>query len=170
MHSSLTLMAVIGGMMRTLHLEELARQVRGHTLRVLEACPEECLRWAPAGTSNHVLWHAGHALWVVDLLCIEPLAGASELPDGWAETFGADCRPVNETTEWPEAAEVRVRLERQLVRLLALMRDNEDRLSRMGPDSPGRWDLTRGVIHGLHDEARHHGEMYLLLKLYRTAE
>ena len=154
--------------MTTLHLEELARQVRGHTLRVLDACPDEWLRWAPAGTSNHLLWHAGHALWVVDLLCIEPLAGASELPAGWAETFGSDCRPVRETTEWPERVEIRARLERQLARLLGLFAQNEPRLGRLGSDSPGRWDLTRGVIHGLHDEARHHGEMYLLLKLRRA--
>ena len=26
-------------------------------------------------------------------------------------------------------------------------------------------DLVGGIIHGLHDEAKHHGEMYLLHKL-----
>lgn len=82
------------GMHQTDHLAELTRQVRSHTIELLLAAPEGWLTWAPAGTSNHLLWHAGHALWVQDRLCIEPLTGSSELPAGWAKKFGADCRPV----------------------------------------------------------------------------
>ena len=43
-------------------LAEMARQVRGDTLRLLAAAPEASLLFAPPGTSNHILWHAGHAL------------------------------------------------------------------------------------------------------------
>jgi hypothetical protein len=58
-------------------------------------------------------------------------------------------------------------LEAQLVRLLELFRNEASRLTRAA-DTPAEWSVTRGVIHGLHDEARHQGEMYLLLKLCRT--
>ena len=91
-------------MNQAIHLQELARQVRGNTLQFLAAVPEAWLTWAPEGTSNHILWHAGHALWVQDVLCIQPLTGSgSELPAGWDETFGSDCRPVRTTTDWPSA-------------------------------------------------------------------
>ena len=49
--------------------------------------------------------------------------------------------------------------------MLALLGAHADRLIQIGSNSDGYWDLTRGVIHGLHDEARHQGEMYLLMKL-----
>ena len=143
---------------------ELARQVRGCTLRLIEQVPAPWQRWAPPGTSNHVLWHAGHVLWVADVLIVEPLTGNSELPPGWAETFGQDCRPVRETTSWPDLAEVRQRLADQLPRLIALLEGAPaDRLQAIDAPADG-WNLPRGILHGLHDEARHHGEMYLLLK------
>jgi hypothetical protein len=152
-----------------IHLQELARQVRGNTLHLLTAVPEGWLTWAPEGTSNHILWHAGHALWVQDVLCIQPLTGrGSELPDGWDETFGSDCRPVRTTTDWPPRDQVLSLLESQQARLLELFETHAERLARIGPDPPNDWDLTRGIIHGLHDEARHQGEMHLLLKLRRA--
>lgn len=47
-------------------IQELARQIRGGTIELLDATPPTWLTWAPRGTSNHVLWHAGHALWLQD--------------------------------------------------------------------------------------------------------
>jgi hypothetical protein len=41
-------------------------------------------------------------------------------------------------------------------------------LATIGPNTARGWDLVRGILHGLHDEARHQGEMYLLLKLRRS--
>ena len=155
-------------MNQTIHLEELARQVRGSTLDLLGAARESWLTWAPEGTSNHLLWHAGHALWLQDVLCVRPLTGASELPPAWSETFGSRCRPARTTRHWPARGEVRDLLTAQLDRMLALFRLEGHRLERVGPNTPAGWDLARGVIHGLHDEARHQGEMYLLLKLCRA--
>jgi hypothetical protein len=143
------------------HLAELARQVRAGTLQLLEAAQPAWLTRAPPGTSNHMLWHAGHALWLQDALCIEPLTGSSELPDGWAETFGMRCRPVAATRHWPDRREVHRRLTGQLQRMLELFAEHEQRLRNSS-------ELSRGVIHGLHDEARHQGEMYLLWKLCRA--
>ena len=145
----------------TEHLTELARQVRSYTIELLDATPDDWLHWAPEGTSNHILWHAGHAVWLQDVLCVRLITYRSELPEGWAETFGADCTPVRETTSWPTRQEVRSLLETQLARLLELF-DRESSHFTEGA-------LAERVIHALHDEARHQGEMYLLMKLRRAS-
>jgi len=157
------------------HLAELARQVRGDTLRLLESTPEEWLTFAPAGTSNHILWHAGHALWLQDALFIEPATARSELPHGWEATFGMDCRPVRETNAqklWPSCSEVERLLTAQLARLLDLLASLPP--ARLAADAPrlagyGSRNLQSCCIHAWHDEAKHQGEMYLLFKLRRAA-
>jgi hypothetical protein len=130
---------------------------------------ESMLTWTPPGTSNHVLWHAGHALWVCDVLTVEPITGRSELPSGWAATFGQDSRPAT-TSNWPERSEVRKLLEMQLDRTLNLLDEQAASIVSRASETPsdGGWPLLAGMIHGWHDEARHQGEMYLLLKLWRT--
>jgi hypothetical protein len=149
-------------------LIELARQVRGDTLTLLAAAPDSWLTWAPPGTSNHILWHAGHALWLGDVLAVEPITGRSELPAGWAETFGMDCRPVSQTRDWPSRATIAQHLTAQLKRI-------EQRLADLSPQrlqDPrpvlGRRSLVSAIVHGLHDEAKHQGEMYLLMKLCKA--
>lgn len=145
----------------------LARQVRSTTLQLLDAAGPERITWAPPGTSNHILWHAGHALWLQDALSVQPVTGASELPAGWADTFGQHCRPVVVTRDWPHPDEVHRLLEAQLERLLELYRAHAAVLSGNPREQSagGGWPLADGIIHGWHDEARHQGEMYLLLKL-----
>jgi hypothetical protein len=153
-------------------LAELAQQVRGDTLRLLAAAPESWLTWAPQGTSNHVLWHAGHALWLQDVLFVERATGKSELPDGWAETFGMDCRPVSITNEmraWPNRADIDRLLKEQLRRVLQLASElPADRLAATAPAVHGGRNLLSGFVHAWHDEAKHQGEMYLLLKLRKA--
>jgi hypothetical protein len=146
-------------------LAELARQVRGGTLQVLDAAKPDWLTWSPEGASNHILWHAGHAVWLQDLLCVELLTGRSELPEGWAVMFGARSQPGT-IKDWPSRDEVSSFLRTQLARMLELLqRTPEDVLLQ----TPTRFKDTRTnlgwIIHGLHDEAKHNGEMYLLLKL-----
>ncbi len=150
-----------------IHLQELARQVRDSTLQALGRAEESWLLWSPPGTDNHILWHAGHALWVQDILCIRPLSGATELPDGWSEVFGSGSKPAQSATTWPSRQEVRQRLEAQLERILKLLDEHAERVHRLEPNSPNGWGLTRGIIHGWHDEAKHNGEMNLLAKLCR---
>ena len=151
-------------------LAELAIQVRQGTLRLLHVPDPAWLTWALPGTSNHILWHAGHALWVQDALCIRPLTGQTELPRGWAESFGQDCRPVSATTDWPDEAEVRRLLEAQLRRILGLLVEHAETIAVNANEPPpeGGWPLLAGMLHAWHDEARHQGEMYLLHKLCRT--
>jgi hypothetical protein len=148
-------------------LQELARQVRGETLRMLAQARDEWLTRAPEGTSNHILWHAGHALWVQDVLFVEPLTGISELPPAWDEKFGADCRPVKLTRDWPSRSEVLQLLTEQQARLFALIAGLT--AEQLVSDAPAisRDSLLAAAIHGWHDEAKHQGEMHLLMKLFR---
>ena len=74
-------------------LAALASDVRHDTIRFLQAARTRELTWAPPGTSNHILWHAGHAFWVQDALCVRLIAGQSELPGGWERLFGMGSRP-----------------------------------------------------------------------------
>jgi hypothetical protein len=149
-------------------LLELATQVRSTTLHALSAVEAAMLTWVPLGTSNHILWHAGHALWVGDILTVEPITGRSELPAGWAATFGEGSQPAR-NSNWPEGSEVRGLLEMQLARIQTLLADGAwsivERASECSPVSG--WPLLAGIIHGWHDEARHQGEMHLLAKLYQ---
>ena len=150
-------------------LQGLVQEVRDKTLFLLEHASANELLWAPKGTSNHLLWHAGHALWAQDRLCIEAITGTSELPAGWADTFGMRCRPVARTKEWPSRGEVVDRLKDQLPRLLALIGALAPSDLESAPKNGDARPLWRAILHGLHDEANHQGEMYLLLKLHRFA-
>jgi hypothetical protein len=146
----------------------LANEVRGGTLQMLDwVSDERKMLWSPPGTQNHIAWHAGHILWLADVLCIEPATGRSELPAGWADTFGMNCRPPSQTTSWPDRAELVARLTEQLPRIeqtVGVLGDAD--LQRIVPPN-GKHTLARLIVHGFHDEASHQGEIYLLLKLQR---
>ena len=149
-------------------LVELAWQVRGSTLQVLNAANADCLTWSPRGTNNHILWHAGHAVWLQDLLCIELLTSQSELPKDWSAMFGAKSHP-DSIEEWPSHDEVRSRLETQLSRMLEVLEQAPEDLLLQTPTRFKDQRTNLGwVIHGLHDEAKHNGEMYLLWKLFQA--
>lgn len=148
---------------------ELARQVRNDTLAFLEMAEERSLFWAPPGTSNHIMWHAGHALWVQDVLFVEIVTKKSELPPGWAETFGMDCRPVKETRTWPSRGDLHERLVAQLDRIVELVSLVPDEmLAANAPAVMDERNLLSALTHGWHDEAKHAGEMYLLLKMAKA--
>jgi hypothetical protein len=153
-------------------LLELARDVRTRTLRLLEAATDHELTWTPPGTSNHVLWHAGHALWLQEVLCLQILTGKSGLPAGWGERFGMGSRPGQPRRPWPPRDEVRRELAAQLPRLLDALRPLTREQLEALPPFPHRGDdrtLQQCIVHGLHDEANHQGEMYLLLKMQRLS-
>ena len=148
-------------------VQEMIRQIRSFTIELLAVDNPEMYLWAPEGTSNHMMWHAGHTLWVQDVLCIEPLTGASELPDGWAQKFGQDCEPVASQMTWPERVFLQGLLYKQQSRLMEVVGDMRD--DQLVVDESNPADLVGGIIHGLHDESRHQGEMYLLLKQFVAA-
>jgi hypothetical protein len=148
----------------------LARDVRGKTVKLFDAAHASELTWAPGGTANHLLWHAGHALWLQDVLCLRLLSGHSTLPAGWEELFGMGSHPDRPRRAWPAREVVRRELVEQLPRLLAAIAPlTAARLDAQPPHAhPGDDRTLRAcIVHALHDEANHQGEMYLLLKMLR---
>ena len=147
-------------------LLNFAKEIRGATIKRLEEAQQEWMTFAPAGTSNHIAWHAGHVLWVQDYLCVEPLAGESELQDAWADQFGIDCQPVDDQKEWPSKKELLALLKKQDQRIQGLLTEvSEDRLAEIARPEKGDATIAERVAHGLIDEAKHCGEIYLLMKL-----
>ena len=143
----------------------LADEVRRKTLWLLDGVSEEMARFAAPGPSNSILWHAGHALVVVEHLCVAPATGASaQLPLGWFEKFSWDSQPQT-VRDWPTLAEVAAALREQLPRLThaiaALPPEQLDQI--LGP--PHDATLRYLIVHGLHDEANHQGEIWLLRKM-----
>lgn len=152
-------------------LIELARQVRGRTVMILEAASESELLWSPPGLVNHMLWHAGHAAWLADALAIAAITGATELPAQWAKVFGSRGTPVGQIKDWPSRQNVASVLARQLERLVELIEALDAARLAAPPRDPALGDTrTTGgwIIHALHDEAYHSGEMRLLLKVQRA--
>ncbi len=151
-------------------LQVLADEVRAKTLRLLGEAKDTELMWSPHGIANHILWQAGHILWVTDLLCIEAITGRSDFPPEWYDIFSNKCRPAGQIKKWPSRALVREQLENQRPRLI----DAIGTVSKKDLIGPPRTEtlgtdrtLCYWVTHGLHDEANHQGEMYLLLKMQR---
>jgi hypothetical protein len=143
----------------------LANEVRGKTLWLLDGITDEMARCAAPGLANSILWHAGHALVVVESLGVAPATGRPpELPEGWFDTFSWDSDPRT-VKVWPAIAEVVAALREQLPRLTAAI----------AALSPGQLDQFIGpphdatlryvLVHGLHDEANHQGEIWLLRKM-----
>jgi hypothetical protein len=146
----------------------LANEVRGKTLRLLDGVSADAARFTGPGLSNSVLWHAGHALMLVEHLCIIPATGGTpQYPKGWFEMFGWQSRPAAVPREaWPPLSDVVERLREQLTRLRAVIQSltpqDLDRLT----DAARNRTLRYSIVHGLHDEACHQGEIHLLRKLH----
>jgi hypothetical protein len=145
----------------------LAKEVRGKTLRLLDGVPDDLARFT-AGLSNSPLWHAGHVLVTVEHLSVSPATGQPpQYPKGWFELFSWQSRPATTRRDaWPALSEVVHLLREQLDRLTAAIATlPPDRLDRIVDPAKNR-TLRYSILHGLHDEAGHQGEMHLLRKLY----
>jgi hypothetical protein len=151
---------------KSLHL--LATDVRGKTLKLLEGIPDEAARFAPPGLNNSMLWHAGHALIVVEHLAVMPATGnAASYPAGWFETFSWKSTPAA-VKSWPALSDVVKRLQEQLQQLVPVIEGlSEQQLESIPVVNPPRnRTLRHSILHGFHDEANHQGEMWLLRKMY----
>jgi hypothetical protein len=153
-------------------------EVRGKTLRLVQVSREAAL-WVPPRTSNSILWHAGHALCVVERLTLTALEGRDDeppaLPEGWWDLFGWDSRPATTpVAAWPDPAAVVEQLREQHARLrrafAALAPEALDERLDLA-DYPWHGYTRRFILlHGIHDEACHGGEMWLLRKLYERRD
>ena len=145
----------------------LAKEVRGKTLRLLDGIPDDLARFT-AGLSNSPLWHAGHALVTVEHLSVAPATGQPpQYPKGWFELFSWQSRPATLPRDaWPPLSDVVHRLREQLERLTAAIEKlTPEQLSRIVDPAKNR-TLRYSILHGLHDEAGHQGEIHLLRKLH----
>lgn len=147
-------------------LKMLLDEVRGKTLRRLEGLTEAEARWAPSGLQNSALWHAGHSYMVVEFLSMSALGLKPVLPDGWWDLFSWESRPGGVPADrWPSLETVVAELRAQRERLGSLIDGlDEEQLAapnRRKPDQTVRY----AILHGLHDEACHSGEIWLLRKL-----
>jgi hypothetical protein len=144
----------------------LLDEVREKTLSVLEGVAPAHARWAPPGLQNTILWHAGHSYVVVEHLTLEPLGRKPEVPAGWFEIFSWESRPAQVPADrWPALQDVVAQLRAQHRRLRELIAAlTPAQLDAPGGGGSGR-DVRAMIVHGLHDEARHSGEISLLRKL-----
>jgi hypothetical protein len=142
----------------------LANEVRGKTLRLIEPVSEEQARSGAPGMNNSILWHAGHSLVVVEHLGVAPLnEGKLTYPAGYFETFSWKSNPTTVTT-WPTLAEMKAKLAEQRDRLVALLEKTDAATLDRVNDAKGR-TVRYSILHGLHDEAGHQGEIWLIRKL-----
>jgi DinB superfamily len=143
----------------------MAKEIRGKTLRILDGVSDADARWAPPGLNNSIIWHAGHSMVVVEHLSVAAASGKEpQLPAGWFDLFSWKSKP-GPGTQYPPLVEVAGVLRDQLERLVpAIGQVSSDRMEAIV--NPTRnWTLRYSILHGLHDEAGHQGEMWLLKKL-----
>ena len=146
----------------------LIDEVRGKTLRLLHAVSEQDARWAPPGLQNTILWHAGHAYLLLELLTMKALGRTPHFPKGWYRLFSWDSHPASIPADgWPTLAEVVTRLREQQERMTSLVKGlSVEALSEPAADHPDV-SIRFAILHALHDEACHCGEIHLLRKLQR---
>lgn len=149
-------------------LLELTKEVRWKTLKLLEGVDEAQARFAPPGLNNHILWNAGHALIVVEHLGFVAATGAKpQYPEDWFDKFSWKSKPAT-VTSWPALSDVVARLTNQRQRLFALLDTlTPEQLDRVVGDPPRSRTLRGTIVHGLHDESNHQGEIHLLKKLWK---
>ena len=145
----------------------LLDEVRQKTLRILKSVPPESARWAPPGLQNTILWHAGHAFVLLEWLTMTALDREPQIPDGWFEMFSWESRPAKvPANRWPSLSEVIKQLEAQHEEKRGLISGlSAQELDRPSAGNPAR-AVRFAILHALHDEACHCGEMYLLAKMF----
>jgi DinB family protein len=144
----------------------LLDEVRGKTLRILGSISSEAARWAPPGLQNTILWHAGHSYFLLEWLTMNALGQAPQMPGDWYLKFSWDSRPGEVPAgRWTSLAEVIQRLQDQHDRMSRIIGElSADQLDQPAAGHPD--DTVRyAILHALHDESCHSGEMHLLRKL-----
>jgi len=148
----------------------LLDQVRGKTLRLLQGVNDDETRWTPPELHNHILWHAGHSFVLVESLAMEAVGELPQIPDGWFEIFSWESDPSQVASyRWPSLAQVIAELTEQRDRLRRMIEKLAEK--ELARELPGRNNQTAryAILHGLHDEACHSGEIWLLRKMIRSS-
>ena len=103
-------------------------------------------------------------------LAFEAVGQEPQLTQGWLEMFSSKSNPSQVASDqWPTLAQVVSHLIEQHGRLRQLVeRLTEEQLSSPVPGDSNR-TVRYAIVHGLHDEACHSGEIWLLRKMIRRA-
>ena len=144
----------------------LLDEVRHKTLELLEDVTEKQARWSPVGLQNSILWHAGHCYILLEWLTSQAIGAEPTCLPGWFEMFSWASRPVEiEPHEWPplETVVYELRLQHGRVRKV-IGHLPEERLTSPALGRPERTPRFL-IVHALHDEACHSGEIWLLRKM-----
>ena len=143
----------------------LAKDVRNKTLSLIDGMNNEQARYTAPGLTNSILWHAGHAVTLVEHLVVKPItAQEPAYPMGWYQMFSWKSEPQT-VTHWPPLEEVQSQLIDQYRRVVGLLQKlNEEHLATITNEQKGH-TLRYNIVHAFHDEANHQGEMWLLKKL-----
>jgi len=144
----------------------LLDEVPGRTIRYLRGVTDEQARWCPPALQNTILWHAGHSDFLAEWLGMNALGHEPRVSEGWYRMFSWESRPDSVPADrWARLDAAVVRLVDQHGRLRRAIREStEDRLAAPTADHPDR-TVRFAVVHGLHDEACHCGEILLLRKM-----
>ncbi len=147
----------------------LWHEVRSRTVRLLQGVGPEEARFHAPGLQNTVLWHAGHCYVVVEWIVAQALGRRPEAPPGWFELFSWESRPEQVAAErWPPLAEIVEHLREQYARWRQVFRElSPEQLQAPNHKHP-RQTIGRAIVHALHDEACHSGEIWLLRKMYHA--
>ena len=148
----------------------LLDEVRGKTLRLLHAVTDQEAHWPPPELHNHILWHAGHSFVLVESLAMEAVGDLPHIPEGWFEIFSWESKPAQVASyRWPPLAQIVTQLTEQHMRLRLVIEGLSD--EQLSCPLPGRGNQTarHAIVHALHDEACHSGEIWLLCKLIRSS-
>ena len=146
----------------------LLDEVRGKTLKLIDGLTDEQARFHPAGMNNSILWHAGHAYVVAEYLTPGSLGLTQQVPEGWFEMFSWKSTPATVPADrWPKLADVVAALKAQHQRHRTLVETLSEAQLAAPPagNATATKPLRYAILHGLHDEANHEGEMRMLRKL-----
>ncbi len=144
----------------------LLDDVRGKTLDVLKGLDDLHAKWSPPNLQNSCLWHGGHAYVVTEFLTARALGRQPQMPEGWLKMFSWESNPARVSPEdWPSLETVTDALSEQHRRFQELFAGlTNEQLDAPEPSNPAK-TVRYGIVHGLHDEARHSGEISLLRKM-----
>lgn len=144
-------------------------EVRGKTLRVLRGVSQRQALWRPPGLQNNILWHAAHCWVVVESLTMRAIGKRPRMRDGWFEMFSWKAQPAEiPAKRWPSLDEVVARLQTQRRRLRPLLAElSQGQLASAVPRKPEH-SVRYFIVHALHDEACHAGEIWLLRKIQQA--
>ena len=107
---------------------------------------------------------------MVETLTTAAVGQTPQIPDGWFEIFSWESRPAEVAADrWPPLAEVISHLESQKERLGMLVAGLTPEVLDGPSKRKAEQTVRYSILHGLHDEACHSGEIWLLRKLAADA-